>query len=94
MLLTDPLERLRRVWSPDREILEVVQRLEPQTELDSQVRDFLHRIVQQRGPVTLVLEDRGGPVLNTGTLRWEIVHHEPQPGVAGRREVSLWVVPD
>ena len=54
-----PLERLRRIWTPGREIEELVYNLDPRTELDSMVRDFLHRTVQQRGAVTLVIEQHG-----------------------------------
>ena len=86
-----PLERLRRIWTPGREIEELVYNLDPRTELDSMVRDFLHRTVQQRGAVTLVIEQHGTPVLNTGHLRWEIVHHEPTPGQLGRREITIWI---
>ena len=86
-----PVEKLRRLWTPDREVREVMARLEPSSELDSIRADFLHRVIEQRGPVTLDLGYGARPRLNTGTLRWEIVHHEPRPGVPGRREVALWV---
>lgn len=91
MVPGSPLERLRRIWSPNKEIVELVQALEPQTELDSMIRDILHRTIQQRGPVTLVLHDGTNPVMNVGTLRWEVVHHEPMQGTMGRREISCWV---
>lgn len=80
------VERLRRIWTPRREVEELFARLDPGSELDSMLRDFLHRALQQCGPVTLGLDEP-----NRGTLRWEIVHHEPVPGQVGRREVSLWV---
>lgn len=86
-----PIEKLRRIWTPQREIEEVVGRLNPQSELDSMIRDFVHRIIEQKGPQTLILGFGSEPVLNTGTLRWEIIHHEMPNGVVGRREVSLWV---
>lgn len=81
-----PLEKLRTIWTPGREIEELVHSLEPGTELDSMIRDYLHRTIQQRGPVTLSLD-----VPNQGTLRWEIIHYEPTPGTTGRREISIWV---
>lgn len=81
-----PIEKLRRIWTPGREIEELVHKLDPATELDSMIRDFLHRAVQQAGPVTLNLD-----VPNTGNLRFEIIHFESMPGVVQHREVSLWV---
>lgn len=84
--LTHPIEKLRRIWTPEREVEEVFTNLDPQTRLDSMIRDLLHRTVQQRGPVTLDLD-----ALNVGTLRWEIITHEPSPGIAGRSEVSIWI---
>lgn len=87
----NPIEKLRRIWSPGREVEEVILALDPQTELDSTLRDYLHRTIEQHGPRTLLLGAGDIPKLNTGTLRWEVVHHEPTPGSAGRREVSLWV---
>lgn len=81
-----PVERLRKIWTPGREIEEIVANLEPQTELDSMLRDWIMRILIQKGPMTLDLDK-----LNTGTMRWEIIHHEITPGVVGRREVSLWM---
>jgi hypothetical protein len=83
-----PVEKLRRIWTPEREVEEIFANLDPQTELDSMIRDLLHRVVQQKGPVTLSMD-----ALNVGNLRWEIVHHEPMPGVVGGREVSIWVEP-
>lgn len=90
-LAGSPLERLRRIWTPGREIEEVVARLEPATELDSMIRDFLHRVCEQKGSQTLLLEQGGKPVLNTGTLRWEIVHHAPTEQSIGHREITIWV---
>lgn len=84
--MTNILEPIRRLWTPKNDIEEVFRDLSPQTELDSILRDFLHRTIQQRGPVTLDLSS-----LNTGQLRWEVIHHEPQPGIVGGHEVSLWV---
>jgi hypothetical protein len=87
-----PVEKLRKIWTPGQEIQELVHELDPGTELDDMLRDWLHRMLQMNGAVTLPLsDDLGRPILNTGTLRWEIVHYSPRPGVAGRREVTLWV---
>ena len=85
------VERLRQIWTPQSEVAELFADLDPRTELDSMIRDFLHRTIQTNGPTTLLLEIEGQPVLNTGTLRWEVIHYEPSPGIPGRREVSLWV---
>jgi len=79
------VEKIRRIWTPERELIELAVDDAPQTELDSIVRDFLHRHVQQHGPVRLVLERDGEQVLNYGVLRWEIA------GVPGYREVSIWI---
>lgn len=89
--MISPVEKLRKVWTPTREIEEVVHALDPQTELDSQIRDYLHRAVQQFGPMKLLLELRGEPVLNTGSLRFEIVHFAPTENTPGHREVTLWI---
>lgn len=88
-----PVEKLRRIWTPGREIEEVVAQLDPQTDLDSQIRDILHRAVQQRGPVTLEIGSEVEPILNTGTLRWEIIHgpgHDDFPELR-RRQIAVWV---
>ncbi|HEY1248342.1 MAG TPA: hypothetical protein VGE97_05100 [Nitrososphaera sp.] len=92
----NPIERLRRIWTPGREIEEVVAQLGPQTELDSLMRDFLHRTIQQKGPVTLDIGSLVDPVMNTGVLRWETIFG---PGLEDypekrRRQVSLWVEED
>lgn len=84
--MSQPVEKLRRIWTPEREIEEISASLDPGTTLDSIVRDLLHRTIQQKGPVTLNLD-----ALNAGTLRWEVVTHEPSPGLRGRTEVSIWV---
>lgn len=81
--MSDSVERLRRVWTPEREVEEYFNNLDPQTQLDSMIRDLLHRTIQQYGPVTLNLD-----VMNTGNLRWEVVDHDV-PG--GRKEVSIWI---
>lgn len=84
--MTQVVERLRAIWTPRSEVAELFADLDPQTEVDSMIRHFLHATIQQTGPRTLSLDD-----LNVGTLRWEVVHHEPRPGSTGRREVTLWI---
>lgn len=83
-----PFEKLRQIWTPERELEEYLTDLSPQSELDSMIRDYFHRTIQQRGPVRLNLD-----APNTGNLRWEIVHHEPSPGLVGGREISIWIEP-
>jgi hypothetical protein len=90
-----PVEKLRRIWTPGREIEEVVARLDPQTELDSMVRHFFTAIVQELGSVKLDLGSEANPRLNTGTIRWEIVHGpapEERPDLRNR-EVTIWHEP-
>lgn len=89
----NPIEKLRQIWTPGREIEEVILSLEPQSELDSMIRHFLHAIIQQKGPQTINLGSAENPVLNTGTLRWETIHgpgSEDAP-MLRRRQVSLWI---
>jgi hypothetical protein len=90
-LLSSPLERLRKAWSPGSEIEETVAELDPGSELDSMIRDWLHRVCEQNGPQKVVLGVGGDLRLNTGTLRFEIVHFEPSPGSSGQRELTIWV---
>lgn len=88
-----PLEKLRRIWTPGREIEEVISQLEPQTYLDSQIRQILHLLVDQKGGQTIDIGSEIDPVRCEGTLRWEIVHG---PGVdeapeLRRRQLAIWV---
>lgn len=78
----NPVEVLRRIWTPEREVEEISADMQPQTALDSMVRDLLCRVIMQRGPVTLDMDAE-----NRGRLRWEIVAHE----TSGRRQVSIWI---
>jgi hypothetical protein len=82
-----PVEKLREVWTPEREIEELTANLEPQTELDSQIRDYFMRIVRQHGSIRLFLDQP-----NTGNIRWEIVATDPRNGPI-RREVTIWWEP-
>jgi hypothetical protein len=88
-----PVEKLRKIWTPGREIEELVAKLDPQTELDSMVRHFLHALIQQHGPRTIELGSSEEPVLNTGVLRWEIIHgpgFDDAPHLR-RRQAALWI---
>lgn len=81
-----PVERLRQIWTPNDELSELSMDLEPQSQLDSIIRDLFHRTILQGGPVTVSMD-----IPNTGMMRWEIVAHQPTPGVIGRTEASIWV---
>lgn len=85
-----PIEKLRRIWTPGREVEEIVAQLEPQTELDSMIRDLLHRVVQQHGPFTVNFGNEVEPVFNEGTLRWEVIHG-PGPDHLRSRQASIWI---
>lgn len=89
----NPVEKLRRIWTPGREIEEVVARLDPATYLDSQIRQGFHLVIQQKGPQTIDIGSEIDPVLCAGTLRWEIVHG---PGAdeapeLRRRQLAVWI---
>lgn len=88
-----PVEKLRRIWTPGREVEEVIARLEPQTELDSMVRHILHAVIQQHGSCRIDLGSEVQPNLNEGTLRWEIIHGpgpDEMPEIR-KREISIWI---
>lgn len=84
--MTQGVENVRRIWTPREEVEEITARMEPGSELDSIIRDYLHRVVQQRGPFTLDLD-----TLNVGKLRMEITGFEPVPGRISGSQVALWV---
>lgn len=81
-----PVERLRQIWTPRREVEEMMANLEPQTALDSQIRDYFTRIVRRHGSITVSLDEP-----NTGAVRWEVV--SSPPGLPPHREVTIWWVP-
>lgn len=88
-----PVEKLRRIWTPGREIEEVVANLDPQTQLDNIIRDTLYAICQQHGPQRITLGSELSPFVIKGVLRWEIVHgpgpeHLPE---LRHREMTVWV---
>ena len=80
--LWKPVERLRRIWSPDREIYELADSLEPSTQLDSQIRELFSRVMKGLGQVELDVTE---PV--DGFIRWEEVRF------GQRRIVSVWWLP-
>lgn len=76
----NPVERLRRIWTPQSEVYERIESLDPQTELDSKIRDLFSRLVERIGSIELDLEEPP-----TGYIRWEEV-----TGIDGRRYVTVW----
>ena len=81
-----PLEKLRRIWTPEREIDQIFSDLSPQTALDSEIRDYFSRLIDRLGTVTLDVTD---PVPEFD-IRWEVIN-TPPPG--SRRKVTIWKVP-
>jgi len=81
-----PVERLRQIWTPEREIEELFTDLSPGSELDSQIRDFFSRIIDREGSITLDITD---PVPDF-MIRWEIIHTPPPEA---RRKITIWKVP-
>jgi len=81
-----PVEALRRIWTPQREIEELFANLAPGTALDSEIRDFFCRIIERVGTIELDVTD---PVPNFD-IRWNTIH-TPPPG--SRRIVTIWKVP-
>jgi hypothetical protein len=73
---TSPIERLRKVATPDREIEEFFADLSPQTRIDSEIRDLFCRIIEQHGPFTVDMERP-----NTYKINIEKVVYNPAPGV-------------
>jgi len=86
MSLLHPVEALRRIWTPEREIDEIFSDLSPGSALDSQIREFFTRIVDQYGTISLDLTD---PVPEFD-IRWEVVHTTPPNA---RRKVTIWKAP-
>ena len=89
--MTAVVEKLRRIWTPDSEVEEVVAELSPQTQMDSLIRDWLHRVCEQNGPQTVLLGMGEDLLPTTGMLNFSIVTYEPRPGKSGQREVTIWV---
>jgi hypothetical protein len=59
--------------------------LAPQSELDSQLRDFLCRIVEQHGPVTISMTDERLP----GSIRWQF-----GATPVSAKEATIWFEPE
>lgn len=78
-----PVERLREIWTPEREVYEVFDKLEPGTRLDSIVRELFSRTVMHVGEIKLDVTD---PV--RGYVRWE------QINFGSRKLISVWWQPE
>jgi len=79
-----PVERLRRIWTPDREIYELADSLDPSSSMDSVIRELFSRMVKQVGAIQIDVTD---PV--DGFIRWELVRAGPT-----QRVVSVWWTPE
>lgn len=82
-----PVERLRQIWTPEREIDEIFSDLSPGTALDSEIRDYFSRIIDREGTITLDITDPVPPF----EIRWEVIHTQPPNA---RRKVTIWKVPN
>lgn len=82
------LEALRRIWTPDREVEEITANLDPQSELDSVIREYFSRIMQHAKTVTLDLSEP-----THGTVNWEVVA-VPNGNGTFRHQVTIWWEPD
>ena len=81
--MRNPIEALRKVWTPEREIDQLFSDLSPQTALDSEIRDYFSRMILKYGTVTL---DITHPVPQFN-IRWEVIHTQPPNA---RRQVTIW----
>jgi hypothetical protein len=79
-----PVERLRRVWTPEKELYELADKLEPSTELDSKIRELFSRMAMRVGSIELDVTE---PTF--GYVRWEEIQIP-----SGRRIVTVWWTPD
>jgi len=82
--LWQPVERLRRIWTPEREVYELTGNLDPGSTVDSVIRELFSRMVKQVGSMQIDVTD---PV--DGFIRWEIVRAGPR-----QRVVSVWWTPE
>jgi len=80
--LWQPVERLRRIWTPEREVYELTGNLDPGSTVDSVIRELFSRMVKQVGAMQIDVTD---PV--DGFIRWEIVRAGPR-----QRVVAVWWV--
>lgn len=83
--LLHPVEALRRIWTPQREVEEFFADLSPQSALDSEIRDYFSRIIDKYGSITLDVTE---PTREFG-IRWNVVHTKPPNA---RRLVTIWKV--
>lgn len=84
--MLSPVEALRRIWTPEREIDQIFSDLSPGTVLDSEVREMFSRIIYELKTIELDITD---PVPDF-EIRWEVVH-TPPPNP--RRKLAIWGVP-
>jgi hypothetical protein len=82
--LWQPVERLRRIWTPEREVYEIIDKIDPGSAVDSVIRELFSRMVKQVGAIQLDVTD---PV--DGFIRWEVVRAGPRQHV-----VSVWWTPE
>ena len=82
-----PIEALRRIWTPEREVEELFANLAPGTALDSEIRDFFCRIIDKYGTVELDITDPPPHFM----VNWNVIHTPPPNS---RRMVTIWKSPD
>lgn len=56
------IDRVRALWTPNSEVREQVDKMEPATEMDSILRDCLCAIVERERTVTVVMSNNTGKV--------------------------------
>jgi len=78
-----PVEKLRRIWTPEREIEQLFSDLSPGTALDAEIRDYFVRIIDKYGSIELDLTE---PVPEFN-VNWNVVHTLPPNS---RRKVTIW----
>jgi len=83
----NPVERLRRIWTPEREIEEVFSDLSPGTALDSEIRDYFCRIIDKYGSIELDITDPPAQFM----VNWSVIHTPPPNS---RRKVTIWKSPE
>lgn len=83
--MRNPIEALRQIWTPEREVDELFSDLSPGSALDSEIRDYFSRIIERFGTITLDITDPVPPF----DIRWEVVHTEPP---SSRRFVTIWKI--
>jgi len=81
-----PVEALRRIWTPEREIDQLFSDLSPGSALDSEIRDYFCRIIDKYGSIELDITDPVPPFM----VNWNVIHTEPP---YSRRMVTIWKEP-